>query len=90
MGVTGASGRGVGWELGWRGGAGVGEGEWGWELGWRGGGSPNERGGGQGGQGGQNPRARASMGPGPLDPRPLLVIRHAPQAWSIMNGLVAN
>ena len=51
--------------------------------------SPNERGMGGGG-GGQNPRARASMGPGPLERRPLLVTRHAPQAWSIMNGLLAN
>ena len=46
--------------------------------------SPNERGGGGGGggSGGQNPRARASMGPGPLEPRPLLVTRHA------LSGLV--
>ena len=41
-------------------------------------------GGGGGGGGGKIP------GPGPLEPRPLLVTRHAPQAWSIMNGLVAN
>ena len=41
--------------------------------------NPNERGGGGGGlQGGQNPRARASMGPRPLEPRPLLVTGHAP------------
>ena len=46
--------------------------------------SPNERGGGGQGGGGQNPRARASMGPGPLEPLPLLVTRHAP------SGLVDN
>ena len=42
--------------------------------------SPNERGGG----GGQNLRARASMGPGPFELRPLLVTRHAP------SGLIDN
>ena len=41
-------------------------------------------GGGGGGGGGKNVRARASTGPGPLEPRPLLVTRHAP------SGLVDN